>query len=53
MTTMKAAVVHDFHQPLRIEELPKPEPGFGEIVVRSKRQVYVTPISTRRTVTGP
>jgi hypothetical protein len=25
MTTMKAAVVHDFHQPLRIEELPKPE----------------------------
>ena len=34
MTTMKAAVVHDFHQPLRIEELPKPEPGFGEIVVK-------------------
>ncbi|GIV98869.1 zinc-dependent alcohol dehydrogenase [Roseiflexus sp.] len=34
MTTMKAAVVHDFQQPLRIEELPKPEPGFGEIVVK-------------------
>jgi propanol-preferring alcohol dehydrogenase len=34
MTTMKAAVVHDFRQPLRIEELPKPEPGFGEIVVK-------------------
>lgn len=26
MKTMKAAVVHDFHQPLRIEEVPKPEP---------------------------
>ncbi|MCS6839835.1 MAG: alcohol dehydrogenase AdhP [Roseiflexus sp.] len=34
MQTMKAAVVHDFRQPLRIEELPKPEPGFGEIVVK-------------------
>lgn len=34
MTTMKAAVVHDFRQPLRIEEVPKPEPGFGEIVVK-------------------
>ncbi|GIV91464.1 alcohol dehydrogenase AdhP [Chloroflexus aurantiacus] len=34
MKTMKAAVVHDFHQPLRIEEVPKPEPGFGEIVVK-------------------
>ncbi|MCS6937875.1 MAG: alcohol dehydrogenase AdhP [Roseiflexaceae bacterium] len=34
MQTMKAAVVHDFQQPLRIEELPKPEPGFGEIVVK-------------------
>jgi propanol-preferring alcohol dehydrogenase len=31
---MKAAVVHDFNQPLRIEELPIPEPGFGEIVVK-------------------
>ncbi len=34
MKTMKAAVVHDFEQPLRIEELPKPEPGPGEIVVK-------------------
>jgi propanol-preferring alcohol dehydrogenase len=31
---MKAAVVHDFTTPLRIEEVPLPEPGPGEIVVR-------------------
>ena len=27
---MKAAVVHQFGGPLRIEELPVPEPGPGE-----------------------
>ncbi|MGF1472163.1 MAG: alcohol dehydrogenase AdhP [Rubrobacteraceae bacterium] len=31
---MKAAVVHDFAQPLRVEDVPKPEPGSGEIVVK-------------------
>jgi propanol-preferring alcohol dehydrogenase len=31
---MKAAVVHDFNQPLRIEEIAKPEPGPGEVVVK-------------------
>lgn len=31
---MKAAVVHEFKQPLTIEDLPKPTPGFGEIVVK-------------------
>jgi propanol-preferring alcohol dehydrogenase len=31
---MKAAVVHDFHKPLRIEDIPKPEPGLGEVVVK-------------------
>lgn len=31
---MKAAVVHSFDSPLRIEDLPVPEPGPGEIVVR-------------------
>lgn len=31
---MKAAVVHDFAEPLRIEEVPKPEPGAGEVVVK-------------------
>lgn len=31
---MRAAVVRDFKEPLRIEEMPKPEPGVGEIVVK-------------------
>jgi alcohol dehydrogenase, propanol-preferring len=31
---MKAAVVHDFTQPLTIDEVAVPEPGPGEIVVR-------------------
>jgi propanol-preferring alcohol dehydrogenase len=31
---MKAAVVHDYGKPLTIEEVPKPEPGPGEIVVK-------------------
>jgi propanol-preferring alcohol dehydrogenase len=31
---MKAAVVHAFHQPLVIEEVPVPEPGPGQIVVK-------------------
>ena len=31
---MKAAVVHDFSKPLAIDEVPRPEPGPGEIVVR-------------------
>lgn len=32
--SMQAAVVHDFTSPLRIEEVAKPEPGQGEIVVK-------------------
>jgi alcohol dehydrogenase, propanol-preferring len=31
---MKAAVVHDFTKVLSIEEVPKPEPGKGEVLVR-------------------
>ncbi|WP_206831600.1 alcohol dehydrogenase AdhP [Alicyclobacillus fructus] len=31
---MKAAVVHGFREPLRIEDVPKPVPGEGEIVVK-------------------
>lgn len=31
---MKAAVVHDFAEPLRIEDVERPEPGDGEILVR-------------------
>ncbi|WP_232280732.1 hypothetical protein [Chloroflexus aggregans] len=52
MKTMKAAVVHDFTQPLQIEEVPKPEPGFGEIVVKIEHQVFATPIFMQRTAIG-
>jgi len=31
---MKAAVVHDFTQPLTIEDIPRPEPGDGQVLVR-------------------
>ena len=31
---MKAAVVHDFTKPLSLEEMPKPEPGPGEVLVK-------------------
>jgi alcohol dehydrogenase, propanol-preferring len=31
---MKAAVVHAFDQPLRIEDVPKPEPGYGQVLVK-------------------
>ena len=32
--TMKAAVLREFGAPLQIEELPRPEPGHGQIVVK-------------------
>jgi hypothetical protein len=32
-TTMKAAVVHEFGRPLRIEDVPVPEPGPDQILV--------------------
>jgi propanol-preferring alcohol dehydrogenase len=32
--TMKAAVVTDFHSPLQVQDLPIPEPGPGEVLVR-------------------
>lgn len=31
---MKAAVVHDFTKPLNFEDVPKPEPGPGEVLVK-------------------
>jgi propanol-preferring alcohol dehydrogenase len=31
---MKAAIVTDFHAPLQIQDLPVPEPGPGEVLVR-------------------
>ena len=32
--TMKAAVVHEFGKPLRIEDVPVPRPGSGQILVK-------------------
>lgn len=34
MATMKAAVVHSFDKPLVIEEVPKPQAGEGEVVLK-------------------
>jgi propanol-preferring alcohol dehydrogenase len=31
---MKAAVVHQFGEPLQIEDVPIPEPGVGEVVIK-------------------
>ncbi len=31
---MKAAVVHDFTEPLRVEEVPDPTPGDDQVLVR-------------------
>ena len=31
---MRAAVVHQFHQPLRIEDVPVPIPGHGQVLVK-------------------
>jgi propanol-preferring alcohol dehydrogenase len=31
---MKAAVVHDFSKPLSLEDVPKPDPGPGQVLVR-------------------
>src|SRR6476619_7078400 len=32
--TMRAAVVHEFGKPLRIEEVPVPTPGEGEVLIK-------------------
>jgi propanol-preferring alcohol dehydrogenase len=31
---MKAAVLHDFKTPLRIEDVERPQPGAGEVLIR-------------------
>src|SRR3954454_21911593 len=33
-STMRAAVVHAFKEPLRIEQLPIPTPGPGQVLIR-------------------
>ena len=35
-TTMKAAVVHEFHQPMQIEDVPVPQPGPNEILIHTE-----------------
>src|SRR5580765_5993809 len=34
VATMTAAVVHDFEHALSIEEVPRPQPGQGQVLVR-------------------
>ena len=34
MATMRALVLHEYEGPLRVEEVPRPEPGPGEVLVR-------------------
>jgi hypothetical protein len=46
MPTMKAAVVRNFGSPLAIEDVPVPKPGPGEVLVKVKALVSVTPICT-------
>ena len=36
MPTMKAAVVRNFGKPLTIEDVPVPQPGLGEVLVKVK-----------------
>ena len=45
MTTMRAVRVHEYGGPevLRYEDVPKPEPGEGEILVRSMRLESILP----------
>jgi propanol-preferring alcohol dehydrogenase len=46
---MRAAQLREFNKPLRIVELPKPEPGWGEIVVKVEASgVCHTDIHTAR-----
>ena len=33
---MKAALLHEFGKPLRIERVPQPQPGAGEVLVRAR-----------------
>lgn len=32
--TMKAAILHELKTPLRIEQLPVPEPGYGDVLIK-------------------
>jgi NADPH:quinone reductase-like Zn-dependent oxidoreductase len=49
---MKAAVVHDFIQPLSIENVAMPEPGDGQVLGGSRPVAFATPTSMPRTAIG-
>ena len=49
--TMKAAVVREFKKPLSIDEVPVPEVGPGQILVKIEACGVRT--CTPRTATGP
>ncbi len=38
---MKAAVVHQFHTPLQIEEVPTPVPGYGQVAGEGSRPLVL------------
>ena len=50
--TMKAAVVHEFKQPLAIDEEAGPVPEPGQILVKIAARACATPTCTPRTATG-
>jgi hypothetical protein len=52
MATMKAAVVHAFKEPLKIQEVPVPKWCPAASSSRSWRLVFATPTCTRQTATG-
>ena len=50
--TMKAAVVREFGKPLAIEDVPIPEVGPGQVLVKVRHAECVAPIYTRPAATG-
>lgn len=53
-TTMQAAVVVPFGQPLELQELPVPAPGPGQVLVKTEAcGVCHTDVQARPTTTGP
>jgi D-arabinose 1-dehydrogenase-like Zn-dependent alcohol dehydrogenase len=50
--TMKAAVVHGFGRPVTIDDIPIPDPGPGELLVKVTRAAFATQTCTRQTGIG-
>lgn len=51
-TTMRAAVVEKFREPLVMRELPVPMPGPGQALVEIIASEFATPTCTLRTAIG-